>query len=110
MCWRSRRGPESPSAPSVRSYESFHKRSGLSRWTRKRIPAAPGTEQTFQPVSRLIAVTRGYRYRFHPTPNQADLLTRTFGCVRVAAGLAVTACRADVRPQRGTTSRAGDRR
>jgi putative transposase len=28
----------------------------------------------------------------------------------VAAGLAVTACGADVRPQRGTSSRAGDRR
>lgn len=25
----------------------------------------------------------GYRYRFDPTPEQADLLRRTFGCVRV---------------------------
>ena len=25
---------------------------------------------------------RAYRYRFYPTPDQADLLCRTFGCVR----------------------------
>jgi putative transposase len=27
-------------------------------------------------------VKRAYRYRFYPTPEQADLLCRTFGCVR----------------------------
>jgi putative transposase len=27
-------------------------------------------------------VKRAYKYRFHPTPEQADQLTRTFGCVR----------------------------
>jgi putative transposase len=27
-------------------------------------------------------VKRAYRYRFYPTPDQADLLNRTFGCVR----------------------------
>jgi putative transposase len=27
-------------------------------------------------------VKRAYRYRFYPTPEQADLLNRTFGCVR----------------------------
>ena len=27
-------------------------------------------------------VRRAYRYRFYPTPGQADLLNRTFGCVR----------------------------
>ena len=27
-------------------------------------------------------VKRAYRYRFYPTPDQADLLCRTFGCVR----------------------------
>ncbi|WP_435866506.1 helix-turn-helix domain-containing protein [Streptosporangium sandarakinum] len=27
-------------------------------------------------------VKRVYRYRFHPTPEQADELARTFGCVR----------------------------
>jgi len=27
-------------------------------------------------------VRRAYRYRFYPTPEQADLLNRTFGCVR----------------------------
>ena len=26
-------------------------------------------------------VKRAYRYRFYPTPEQADLLNRTFGCV-----------------------------
>ncbi|WP_214104995.1 RNA-guided endonuclease InsQ/TnpB family protein [Acrocarpospora catenulata] len=28
-------------------------------------------------------VKRAYKYRFHPTPEQADLLSRTFGCVRL---------------------------
>src|SRR3954469_5006774 len=27
-------------------------------------------------------VMRAYRYRFYPTPQQADQLNRTFGCVR----------------------------
>jgi transposase len=27
-------------------------------------------------------VKRAYRYRFYPTPEQADLLARTFGCTR----------------------------
>ncbi|GAB3477456.1 hypothetical protein GCM10027398_33070 [Azotobacter salinestris] len=25
---------------------------------------------------------RAYKYRFYPTPEQAELLARTFGCVR----------------------------
>ncbi|WP_238996055.1 helix-turn-helix domain-containing protein [Azotobacter chroococcum] len=25
---------------------------------------------------------RAYQYRFYPTPEQAELLARTFGCVR----------------------------
>lgn len=29
------------------------------------------------------AVKRAYKYRFHPTTEQAELLNRTFGCVRV---------------------------
>ena len=28
-------------------------------------------------------VKRAYKYRFYPTPQQADLLNRTFGCVRL---------------------------
>ena len=28
------------------------------------------------------AVKRAYKYRFYPTPEQADQLARTFGCVR----------------------------
>ncbi|MGW5156858.1 RNA-guided endonuclease InsQ/TnpB family protein [Nonomuraea wenchangensis] len=28
-------------------------------------------------------VKRAYKYRFYPTPEQADLLNRTFGCVRL---------------------------
>ncbi|MGW4477017.1 RNA-guided endonuclease InsQ/TnpB family protein [Nonomuraea sp. NPDC004354] len=28
-------------------------------------------------------VKRAYKYRFYPTPSQADLLSRTFGCVRL---------------------------
>ncbi|MFC3820889.1 helix-turn-helix domain-containing protein, partial [Planomonospora venezuelensis] len=27
-------------------------------------------------------VKRAYKYRFYPTPEQADELARTFGCVR----------------------------
>ncbi|TYC12625.1 helix-turn-helix domain-containing protein, partial [Micromonospora sp. MP36] len=27
-------------------------------------------------------VKRAYKYRFYPTPEQAELLNRTFGCVR----------------------------
>ncbi|TYC21803.1 helix-turn-helix domain-containing protein, partial [Micromonospora sp. MP36] len=27
-------------------------------------------------------VKRAYKYRFYPSPEQAELLNRTFGCVR----------------------------
>jgi putative transposase len=27
-------------------------------------------------------VKRAYRYRFYPSPEQGELLNRTFGCVR----------------------------
>jgi len=30
----------------------------------------------------MKTVQRAYRYRFHPTPEQAEQLARTFGCVR----------------------------
>jgi putative transposase len=30
----------------------------------------------------LNVVKRAYKYRFYPTPEQADRLARTFGCVR----------------------------
>ena len=36
-------------------------------------------------------VKRAYRYRFYPTPEQAILLTQTFGCVRVVWNLALEA-------------------
>lgn len=32
---------------------------------------------------------RAYRYRFYPTPDQAELLNRTFGCVRKVYNLAL---------------------
>ncbi|MBO3741323.1 RNA-guided endonuclease InsQ/TnpB family protein [Actinoplanes flavus] len=38
-------------------------------------------------------VERGYRYRFYPTPAQASLLTRTFGCVRLVYNLGLQARR-----------------
>ncbi|MFD1374189.1 RNA-guided endonuclease InsQ/TnpB family protein [Actinoplanes sichuanensis] len=38
-------------------------------------------------------VERGYRYRFYPTPAQAQLLTRTFGCVRLVYNLGLQARR-----------------
>jgi putative transposase len=36
-------------------------------------------------------VQRAYRYRFYPTPEQARLLSRTFGCVRVVYNKALDA-------------------
>ncbi|GGN14266.1 transposase [Actinoplanes campanulatus] len=38
-------------------------------------------------------VERGYKYRFYPTPAQAGLLTRTFGCVRLVYNLGLQARR-----------------
>ncbi|WP_430785742.1 RNA-guided endonuclease InsQ/TnpB family protein [Actinoplanes sp. G11-F43] len=37
------------------------------------------------------AVKRAFRFRFYPTPEQADLLNRTFGCVRKVYNLALEA-------------------
>ena len=34
-------------------------------------------------LSMSQAVKRAYKYRFYPTPEQAELLHRTFGCVRL---------------------------
>ncbi|HEY0696818.1 MAG TPA: helix-turn-helix domain-containing protein [Micromonospora sp.] len=34
---------------------------------------------------------RAFRFRFYPTPVQADLLHRTFGCVRKVYNLALAA-------------------
>ncbi|MCW3820022.1 transposase [Micromonospora sp. DR5-3] len=36
-------------------------------------------------------VKRAYKYRFYPTPEQAELLNRTFGCVRVVYNRALEA-------------------
>ncbi|MBO3738755.1 RNA-guided endonuclease InsQ/TnpB family protein [Actinoplanes flavus] len=41
----------------------------------------------------VMVVERGYRFRFYPTPAQADLLTRTFGCVRLVYNLGLQARR-----------------
>ncbi|WP_146169029.1 helix-turn-helix domain-containing protein [Actinoplanes italicus] len=38
-------------------------------------------------------VERGFRFRFYPTPAQAELLTRTFGCVRLVYNLGLQARR-----------------
>ena len=37
-----------------------------------------------------MAFSAGYRYRFDPTPEQADLLRRTFGCVRAVYNRALS--------------------
>ncbi|MBB3099144.1 putative transposase [Actinoplanes campanulatus] len=37
------------------------------------------------------AVKRAFKFRFHPTPEQADLMNRTFGCVRKVYNLALEA-------------------
>ncbi|WP_433833084.1 RNA-guided endonuclease InsQ/TnpB family protein [Actinoplanes sp. CA-015351] len=36
-------------------------------------------------------VKRAFKYRFHPTPEQAELLLRTFGCVRLVYNRALQA-------------------
>jgi putative transposase len=36
-------------------------------------------------------VKRAFKFRFYPTPEQADLLNRTFGCVRKVYNLALQA-------------------
>jgi putative transposase len=36
-------------------------------------------------------VERGFKYRFYPTPEQADQLNRTFGCVRLVYNRALDA-------------------
>jgi putative transposase len=47
----------------------------------------------FYPLWMAGVVERGYRYRFYPTPVQAALLTRTFGCVRLVYNLGLQARR-----------------
>jgi putative transposase len=34
-------------------------------------------------------VKRAYKYRFYPTPEQAEELARTFGCVRLVYNMAL---------------------
>ncbi|MCW3840617.1 helix-turn-helix domain-containing protein [Micromonospora yasonensis] len=34
---------------------------------------------------------RAYKYRFYPSPEQAELLNRTFGCVRLVYNRALEA-------------------
>ncbi|MEU4425688.1 helix-turn-helix domain-containing protein [Actinoplanes sp. NPDC024001] len=41
---------------------------------------------------------RAYRFRFYPTYAQADLLNRTFGCVRKVYNLALEATRSPSNP------------
>jgi putative transposase len=49
-------------------------------------------------------VKRAYKYRFYPTPEQADLLNRTFGCVRYVYNRALAErSRAWTREQHRTT-------
>jgi putative transposase len=47
----------------------------------------------FYPLWMVGRVERGYRYRFYPTPAQAALLIRTFGCVRLVYNLGLQARR-----------------
>jgi putative transposase len=41
-------------------------------------------------LSMAKPVKRAYRYRFYPSPEQADLLNRTFGCIRLVWNKALT--------------------
>ena len=56
----------------------------------------------FYPPWMVTGVERGYRYRFYPTPAQAGLLARTFGCVRLVYNLGLQA-RRDAWQQRQET-------
>jgi putative transposase len=58
----------------------------------------------FYPLWMVAGVERGYRYRFYPTLTQAELLTRTFGCVRLVYNLGLQA-RRDAWQQRQETLR-----
>jgi transposase len=49
-------------------------------------------------------VKRAYRYRFYPTPAQADALNRTFGCVRLVYNKALVRHEAPPFPGRGGRS------
>jgi transposase len=63
-------------------------------------PAIHGREETpLPPFASIVDGTgcgvggavlkQAYRYRFYPTPEQTDLLNRTFGCVRKVYNLAL---------------------
>jgi putative transposase len=55
-------------------------------------------------------VKRAFRYRFYPTPDQADLLNRTFGCVRYVYNRALAErSRAWTQDQRRVTHAETDR-
>lgn len=56
------------------------------------------------------AVKRAYKYRFYPTPEQADQLARTFGCVRYVYNRALSErSRAWTQEQRRVTQAETDR-
>lgn len=38
---------------------------------------------SYKKACQVVSVLRAFRYRFEPTPEQATLLRRTFGCVRL---------------------------
>ncbi|BEL03590.1 hypothetical protein Q0Z83_017810 [Actinoplanes sichuanensis] len=56
----------------------------------------------FYPLWVAEGADRGYRYRFYPTLAQAELLTKTFGCVRLVYNLGLQA-RRDAWQQRQET-------
>jgi transposase len=73
----------------------------------------------------MLPMEKAYWFRFYPTPEQESLLRRTLGCVRLvynkalhdrdinasknilAAGLAVSVCRATIRPEQIYSVKAG---
>jgi hypothetical protein len=75
---------------------------GTADWRRCDRPAASRTVRVFYPLWMVAGVERGFRYRFYPTAAQADLLTRTFGCVRLVYNLGLQA-RRDAWQQRQET-------
>jgi putative transposase len=75
---------------------------GTADWRRCDRPAASRIVRVFYPLWMVAGVERGFRYRFYPTAAQADLLTRTFGCVRLVYNLGLQA-RRDAWQQRQET-------
>jgi hypothetical protein len=53
--------------------------------TEERSVQAPGFSRGVSASNKVVK--RAFKYRFYPTPDQAELLCKTFGCVRYVYGV-----------------------